>query len=114
MTQELLCAPSNRALPQQVQVAKILAAQKLIHWPLNQQLGRKPPINVNEAPLRLTGRNNEEVGSRVYWSTLRQLPLATYLTGKCTQDNVREEFAREMVRIHSIALGLCDGKLRGR
>ena len=35
-----------------MQVAKILADRELIIWPLNQQLGRKPPINVNEAPLR--------------------------------------------------------------
>ena len=39
-------------LSQKVQVAKVLAAEELAIWPLNQQLGRKPQIEVKQAPLR--------------------------------------------------------------
>ena len=74
-------------LSQKVQVAKILAAEELTIWPLNQQLGRKPPIKVKQAPLRpheeKPGHNfstwflNGAVETGAV-ATLRQAPLRSH------------------------------------
>ena len=62
-------------LPQTVQVAKILAAQELIIWPRNQQLGRKPGKHVqDERRSQTSGVTQEREGTTTTFF-LRQLTL---------------------------------------
>ena len=54
-------------LPQTVQVAKILAAQELIIWPRNQQLGRKPGKHVQDERRSQTSGVTQEERSYHYY-----------------------------------------------